>query len=211
MTPEYPRQVFRSSLARWGSYAWFVLAALNIVDITVRGSGQGGRVAFAVVVAVTVLVYLVAFRPAVVLDGRTVVLRNVFRDVTVPLPAVTQADATDALRVHAGARVYRSWAVQVPNRERARVRQRVRSTGRSHDAVSDDVRDAVAGRTHADFVAEQIQQAKQRFDTGRDDPAAEVSSGQPGPGGDPYRRWNVLGTVSLAVAVVIVLVTIALP
>lgn len=209
---EHSLQVYRSPLARWGSYAWFVLAALNLFDIGLRGGGQSGRVAFAAVLAATVLVYLVAFRPAVVVGGREVVLRNVLRDVTVPWSDVTQVDATDALRVHAGERTYRSWAVHTPSRERMRAGRKSKLSVGERGSVPDSVASELANRTHADFVADKVREARDRWRR----EGAVADPGQPADqpvdaAADPYRRLNVSGTVLLAAAVALVVVAVALP
>jgi hypothetical protein len=159
-TPD--RQVFRSPLARVGSYVWFALAALNVVDLALRGSGRAAWIALAAVLVVTAAVYLVAFRPAVVADAQGVVLRNPTRDVVVPWSAVTSVDATDALRVHAGGETYRSWAVQVANRSRVKARRQVELTTATGGEPSEEVRTELAGRTHADYVAEQVRERGRR-------------------------------------------------
>jgi hypothetical protein len=195
-TPE--RQVFRSQLARVGSYVWFVIAALNAVDLLVRGNDRSAWVALAAVLLVTVVVYLVGFRPAVVVQTRGVLLRNPARDVVVPWPAVTAVDATDALRVHAGGETYRSWAVQVANRSRARSRRQADLTTPTGAEPSERVRSELAGRTHADYVAEQVRETWQRAAD-----APQVSGGA-----GARVRWHVPGLAALGASVVLLVVVL---
>ncbi|MGH8867839.1 MAG: PH domain-containing protein [Actinomycetes bacterium] len=187
------RAVYRSGLARGGSYVWFGVAALNLVDIALRGSGRSAWVALGLVLFATVVVYMVAFRPAVVVDERGVLVRNPFRDAEVPWHALTGVDSTDSLRLHTDGRVHRAWAVQAPNRARARAHRQMGLRSSSGPGPSDDVRTAMAGRTHVDYVADRIKET-----WGRAGPADEGSSGV-------TVRWFVPGMAAL-VAVTALLV-----
>jgi hypothetical protein len=145
--------VFRSTLARVIAWIFVAFAALNLIDVVVRGRGQSGRIAFAVLVAIALVAYVLGLRPGVVADSRQVVLRNPLRDVSVPWSAVTAIDSTDALRIHSGSAVFRSWSIAAGNRARRRALG-TPSAGGGNAAVRGDM----AGRTHADFVVDQLTQ-----------------------------------------------------
>ncbi len=112
--------VFRSTVARVVAWIFVAFAALNLIDVVIRGRGQSGRVAFAVLVAIALIAYVLGLRPGVVADSQQVQLRNPLRDVSVPWNAVTAIDSTDVLRIHAGPAVFRSWAIAAGNRARRR-------------------------------------------------------------------------------------------
>jgi Bacterial PH domain len=149
--------VFRSTVARVVAWVFIVFAALNLVDVVLRGRGQSGRIAFAVLVAVVLLAFVIGLRPAVVADARRVLLRNPLRNVSVPWGAVTAIDATDALRIHAGVSVFRSWSIASGNRARRRaLRGQAPRLGGGAGPRDPAARAELAGRTHADFVVEQL-------------------------------------------------------
>ncbi|WP_157970693.1 PH domain-containing protein [Nakamurella deserti] len=63
-----------------------------------------------------VLVYATCTRPLVAVGPDGVVLRNVFRDVTVPWPALEAVDTRYALTLSAGGRRYAAWAAPASSR-----------------------------------------------------------------------------------------------
>jgi hypothetical protein len=153
--------VFRTSaFVRFWSWAWFALALALILDVVRRGSIESsGRVAIAVLLFISSIVWVSGLRPTVLADDERITLRNPFRDVLVPWHAVTDIDATDMLRVHVGERSHGSWAIQVPNRLRHRaVKTPEGVLGERGQAPSPDVLSEVVGRTHADFVAAQLRE-----------------------------------------------------
>lgn len=105
------RQVFRSAFWRAVAAAWALFVGFNVWDVGRRGWPENGVVALLIVGAISVVVYATGWRPAVVGDATGVEVRNPLRTVHVPWNAVTEVDATDALRVHVDSTVYRSWAV----------------------------------------------------------------------------------------------------
>jgi hypothetical protein len=149
--------VFRSSVARVVAWVFIGFAALNLIDVVLRGRGQSGRIAFALMVALALLAFVIGLRPAVVADARHVLLRNLVRDVSVPWGAVTAIDATDALRVHAGGAAFRSWSIASGNRARRRaLRGQAPRAGGGAGPRDPAARAELASRTHADFVVEQL-------------------------------------------------------
>ncbi len=106
-----PRQVFRSGFWRAVAVAWSAFVLFNVWDTARRGFPDNGVVALLILGAITVIVYIVGWRPAVVADGQGVKIRNPARTIHLPWNEVTEIDATDALRIHDRTRIYRSWAV----------------------------------------------------------------------------------------------------
>lgn len=144
-------------MARVVAWVFIGFAALNLIDVVLRGRGQSGRIAFALMVALALLAFVIGLRPAVVADARHVLLRNLVRDVSVPWGAVTAIDATDALRVHAGGAAFRSWSIASGNRARRRaLRGQAPRAGGGAGPRDPAARAELASRTHADFVVEQL-------------------------------------------------------
>lgn len=122
-------------MAIW--YVWLVCAALNLVDLAVRGHDRTSAVLAAVVVLATGVAYVTALRPRIMADDDAVTLRNPFRDIRVPWTAVTGIDLRDIVRVHcrvvatadapARERVLRSWALQSTYRGRLRAHRRAQA------------------------------------------------------------------------------------
>lgn len=156
LTDAKPR-VFRSSFGRAMAYIWFAFAAFNVVDVLRRGEGQSARVALAILFAVSVLAYVVGLRPRVEAGTDRLTIRNPLRDIVVPWSAITRVDATDALRVHAGERVHRAYAVSASNRARTRALRKP-ARGTQGGPVTAPVEQDMVGRTNADFVVDELRQ-----------------------------------------------------
>jgi len=108
---DLPVQVHRLALGRLLAVLWFVGVGLALFDITRRGMlGTYGGWAL-LLVSSALVAYTFGLRPAVVENPSGLVVRNPVRTVEVPWSAVTDTDATDVLRVHAGATVVRCFAV----------------------------------------------------------------------------------------------------
>ena len=194
------RWVHRPAAARVGAWAWFLLALGNLADVVHRGSGQSARVAFAGILLASALVYLLAFRPALVVDDEGVLARNPLRDVRVPWPALRHVDTTDVLRLHEDQRVHRVWAVRAGHGARDRARRGL--TPRSDvtapgTAVSSGFGDAMAGRTPADHVVDEVLERWQ---------VASAEGRAAGPVTGSAVRWYVPGLVALATCAVLLAV-----
>lgn len=104
-------ETFRPRLAPILAVGWYVLAAFGGYDLIRRGDGREVPIGLAGLALVTVIVYAIAARPAVVADPRGLLLRNVVRDVWLPWHAVKKIEATWSLSVATEDRSYGSWAV----------------------------------------------------------------------------------------------------
>jgi hypothetical protein len=146
--PDSEPEVFRSAGSLILSWAWFVVAAIILVDLAVQGRDHVALVTAVAVLVITGIVYACAWRPKIVADSDGISLINPVRDHRVPWAAVVKVDVVNAVRVHctsapgaAGGKVLYSWAVQssprsarkatmrrgVGNQPRARLTPRSRS------------------------------------------------------------------------------------
>jgi hypothetical protein len=149
------RRVFRSTAALVGGWAWMVFAAVNFVDLAVRGRDTDALLAAAVLLLGCGIAYVLGLRPRVVGDETGVRVHNPLRDVVVPWPALKEITAPGSVRVsytgpdgepHEAS----TWVLQTSPRERAKADRRAART--PHDAVAR----YIETRTPADFAAEQL-------------------------------------------------------
>lgn len=105
------RQVFHSGFWRTVAVLWAIFVVFNVWDVGRRGWPDSGIVALLIVGALSVVVYALGWRPAVIADAAGIDVRNPLRTIHLPWNTITDIDATDALRLHAGSVLYRSWAV----------------------------------------------------------------------------------------------------
>lgn len=145
-------QVFRSTFWRGVALIWVPIVAFVLWDVSRLGFPSSGWSALAVIGALTVLVYAVGWRPAVVAGQDAVVVRNPFRTATIPWGAVTDIDVTDALRVHTADSVTRAWSVDrggaLANTMRGMGSRRMSS----HRGVEQAAMVEMARRSPADFT-----------------------------------------------------------
>jgi hypothetical protein len=170
-------KVFRSTAGRVVACVWLVFAAVNLVDVAVRGHDLAGMIAAAVLLLGSGAAYVLGLRPRIVADDSGISLHNPLRDVRVPWPAVQRIEATESVRVHYAAeggeeRRAGAWAVQTSPRARARAQRRTQgrgSQGTSQGRTADAAAEYAKNRTPADYVAEQLTElaaARRRKDAG---------------------------------------------
>ncbi|MFI6798799.1 hypothetical protein [Streptosporangium canum] len=158
------KQVFRSRTALVLGWIWMAFAAFNAVDLIVRYSGPSSLVAAAVLGVLTALVFVACLRPAVILTEDGVLVRNPLRNASVPLAGVDEVVVSHAIKITSGGESVRCWTPQTSARERAAAVRRGTSANTGGRYKTEPTRskgeqaaaEALAGRTHADWVAEQI-------------------------------------------------------
>ncbi|MER5427061.1 hypothetical protein [Streptosporangium roseum] len=158
------KQVFRSRTALVLGWIWMAFAAFNAVDLIVRYSGPSSLVAAAVLGVLTALVFIACLRPAVILTEDGVLVRNPLRNASVPLAGVDEVVVSHSIKITSGGESVRCWTPQTSARERAAAVRRGTSanTGGRHKTEptrskgEQAAAEALAGKTHADWVAEQI-------------------------------------------------------
>ena len=187
-------QVFRSSFWRGVALIWVPILGFAVWDTANRGFPASGVAGLAVMAAVTVLVYAVGWRPAVLAGEDAVVVRNPFRTTTIPWGAVTDVDITDALRIHTDSGIIRAWSVDrggaASNMLRGMSSKRMVARGVERTAM-----EAMARRSPADYaVASLVDLWRRRRDQAK----------------GPVRvawAWPVLGAFLVTMALAVVLVT----
>lgn len=188
--PRYERRAFTSTPGRVLGWILIAVAVANFVDIGIRGRDHASLIAAAALLLGCGVVYVLCLRPGVVAGDDAVHMRNPLRDVRVPWAALETVDVTDALRLHAGGRKYRSWALQESSRARARARMRKPRTD-----LPENVADAVAGRTRSEYIAEQLREMTAERAGGSAEAGAEVT-------------WSWPSVAAVAVPAVLLVVAI---
>lgn len=135
--PAQDREVIRLAppVALW--WFWVVFVAANVADYAIQGlsSARFGAVGSALLLFVTGLMYTLALRPRVVVDGPGVTVVNPFRAYSVPWRLITSVDTGEWVRVHyrdgaaeAGGpgpgpadRTLHCWALYVSSRARRKI------------------------------------------------------------------------------------------
>jgi len=177
-------RVFRSKGAFVLGWIWLIFAALNAVDLIVRGSMPSSLIAGAVLGVLTAVIYVTCLRPGIFLREDGVLVRNPLRDAFIPWSALGDVRVTHAILIESGGRTIRSWTPQVSNRELMRMARDRAATRRAGEPDGTDDRAprtphdhaaALAGRTHAHWVAEQIVEESARARTRTGDTAATLT------------------------------------
>jgi hypothetical protein len=200
------RKVYRSSVAVAIWYVWLVFAAANLVDLAIRGHDHTSAVIAAVLVLVTGIAYVTVFRPRIVADAESVLLRNPLRDIRVPWGAVTGVELGDLIRVRcrpgtarqAGGeppreRVLHGWALQSSRRSRLRAQMRAKRRASSWAARNPGFAQlpkeaqTLAAQPAAVRVAEEL-----------DKLAVEAHERGARDGGEPVITWSWGSAVALA-------------
>ncbi|HMD95164.1 MAG TPA: PH domain-containing protein [Trebonia sp.] len=131
--PGQDREVIRLAppVALW--WVWVAFVAANVADYAVQGlsSARFGAEGSALLLFVTGLMYTLALRPRVVVDGAGVTVVNPFRVHRIPWRVITAVDTGDWMRIRyrAGAgepggpvdRTLHCWALYVSARARRKI------------------------------------------------------------------------------------------
>lgn len=200
-------EVFRSGVPRLLAGVWWVVSAVALVDIALHGRDRESLTVALTIVASDLAFYAGAWRPAVLLHARHVVIVGAVRDRSVKLAAVTGAETRGALKVHVGDRTVTTATVTASARESSRAALGVRQPpvgGRAAEPSSGQRRmdqgtiDAAAGATQAGYAASRIREHAERARRDGVDPG-------PPPGiATRWVWWPVALTVLFAVAAVVV-------
>jgi len=125
------RDVFVSKFNRFlAVIAWALDAFALVAYITVHASLRDPWVLIPVAL-VAVAVWTVLWRPRVVIDDDRIQLRNVFRTITVPWPALIHVDTKFALTLFTPGHRYGAWAAPAPGRTGAAMAARKQDRGRA--------------------------------------------------------------------------------
>jgi Bacterial PH domain len=187
--PGGDREVFRSAGSIVLSCAWLVVAVIILIDLAVQGRDRDAVITAVLVIAISTVVYGLAWRPRIVADSRGITVANPLRDHLVPWGAVANVDVVNTVRVHCtpapGAdrgKIIYSWAVQSSHTSARRAARRAGLTGqrtrltprskqlppppgaeRGYGQMPDSAQEAM-NRTSAEYtsarLAERAQQAR---------------------------------------------------
>lgn len=199
------RRVFRSAVAVGFGVVWLAFAAVNLVDLALRGTGRDAAVLGALLLLATAVVYVTCLRPRIVADAAGVTVHNPLRNVRVPWDAVERIDATDTVRLRAGGRQYRCWAVQTSHRARARAQLREQSRAAKVGAQGVYAHARHHDHSRPDEIAAGLQAMAQRF---RRDPDAGAG---PAPDAAATVNWSPYALAALGATLVLVAVSMLAP
>lgn len=89
---------------------WVLFAGFGAWDVAARGFPDSGVTALVYLAAVSVVVYAIGWRPAVIADNAQAVIRNPLRTYELPWSRVTDIAVTYSLQVEYRGGVVRAWA-----------------------------------------------------------------------------------------------------
>lgn len=159
-------QIFRSTIAWVLGWLWMAFAAFNAVDLVLNGRVPSALVAGAVLAVLTAAVYIGCLRPGILPKEDGILVRNPLRNIFIPWKAVDNIHVSHAIVIESGDDSIRCWTPQSSARERAKATRRGATvptpSGRyptAHPQLpkpQQDAAKALSGRTHADWVAQQL-------------------------------------------------------
>lgn len=203
------KQTYRSRATFVLGWVWLAFVALNVYDLIARYTGKASLVALAVLAVLTAFVYAVSLRPATVFTEGGLVGRNPFRTTVVPWAAIDDVSVSHAISVHHGDEGrLRLWTPMSSARERAKAQRRRGApparggrfpTEPTLPKGEQAALEAFAGKTHADWVGEQIRERAEAARL-RDESAAPVRT-----------TWAYDAVGLVAAAVVLLVVAIVVP
>jgi hypothetical protein len=116
-------QTFRSVTALIVWWVWVLFAVGNLVDLAVQGHDHLSLVAAGILIMITGVAYVAAWRPRIVAAADGLTIRNPLRDHRIPWRNVEKADLADLVRVHCrvpgaeSVKVVNAWAVHYSRRK----------------------------------------------------------------------------------------------
>jgi len=130
--------VYRSTAAPIVWWVWVAFALANLIDLAVQGRDHFAAEVAAVLILITGVAYVTAFRPRVLADDSGITIRNPLRDHHVPWGCVQDVGLRDSLEVRCtpqdgeqrGKTLY-AWAVHSSRRGRVKAEARARRSAKS--------------------------------------------------------------------------------
>jgi len=182
-------ETFRPRVAPLMAYGWYALAAFAAWDLIRRGDGRAVPIGLTSLALITVIVYAIAQRPAVVANARGVLLRNVVRDVWLPWHTVKGIEAKWSLSFQTADASYGSWAMSGGSAGRPR---RPRPGASVRNAPTPAQQHAVTWT-----VPDRLEQLRRRGLHGERTGGVEVRT-----------AWPLLAALGLTAAVLVVLLVL---
>ncbi|GII90910.1 PH domain-containing protein [Sinosporangium siamense] len=196
-------EVFRSKFSMVLGWVWMAFTFVNAVDLVLRFSGPDSLVAGAVLAGLSAAIYATCLRPRVILGEDGVTVRNPLRDYFVPWTAIDGVRVSHAILIDAGDTTVRCWTPQASARERASANRRGAAPARRGLLQTEPIPskgeqaalEATAGKTHADWVAQQIDERAE---------AARRKAGDQAGAGAVRVEWGNDTFIALSIAVVLI-------
>jgi len=204
--------LYRSPVAPVVWWVWAAFALANLVDIAVQGRDHFAAQIATVLVLITGVAYVAAFRPRVLADDAGITIKNPLRDHQVPWACVERVDLGYSLQVHCScpdgtgvdgavkAKRLDAWAVNSPRRSRLRAEMRAaRRPGRTaarqpagYGRMPEEAKQAMA-RTDAENIVTALRQR-----------ASSQAGASDGVNVRPVASWNWLAVAALVVPALLV-------
>lgn len=108
--------MYQPGFMRALAVVWFGLAVIFTVEVLVRGDAPQAVRQVVVLAALTAVVYVLCWRPAVVVDDDAVTLVNLVRDVRVPWHRLEGIETRFAMALLTERGTFTSWAAPAPGR-----------------------------------------------------------------------------------------------
>lgn len=112
---------YRSSFSRSLAVVTIALCGVLLVSLALAGDPERTQRYAAPLLLVALLAWVAYWRPQVEVSDGGVEIRNVWRTVQVPWPALQEVDSRLGLRLVTAYGAYQAWAVPAPRRTRGRL------------------------------------------------------------------------------------------
>ena len=130
--------LYRSPVSPLVWWVWAAFALANLIDLAVQGRDHFALVVAAILILVTGVAYVAAFRPRVLADDAGITIRNPLRDHHVPWGCVQDVELRDSLEVRSApqdgeqkSKTLYAWAVHSSRRGRIKAEARARRSAKS--------------------------------------------------------------------------------
>jgi hypothetical protein len=203
--------VYRSPVALVVWWLWVAFALANLIDLAVQGRDHFAAEVAAVLILVTGVAYVAAFRPRVLADDVGITIRNPLRDHHVPWDCVRSLDLRDSLEVHCTRqdgdrkdKTLYAWAVQSTRRRRLKAEARARRSA----AKSASQQPPSYARLPAEAQAAMTKTDAENITAALRDRAARVqAAGAPGAAGARRTaRWDLPAIAALVLPALLLIV-----
>lgn len=205
--------MYRSPVALVVWWLWVAFALANLVDLAVQGRDHFAAEVAAVLILITGVAYVAAFRPRVLADDAGITIRNPLRDHRVPWDCVRSVDLRDSLEVHCTPqdgdrkdKTLYAWAVQSTRRRRLKAEARARRSA----AKSASQQPPPYGRLPAEAQAAMAKTDAENITAALRDRAARARAADAGgaPGGRRTARWDLPAIAALVLPALLLIVVI---
>jgi len=199
--------LYRSPVALIVWWVWVAFALANLIDLAVQGPDHFAAEVAAILILVTGVAYITAFRPRVLADDAGITIRNPLRDHQVPWGCVQNVEVRESLEVLCApqdgeqkSKTLYAWAVHSSRRSRVKAEARARRSAKSprqqppsYARLPAEAREALT-RTDSENIATALGERATR------ERAAGVT------GGRRTARWDLAAIAALLLPALLLLV-----